>query len=414
MMKRIALLGCLALLGGQAACKKEKKGADDKTPATDPTAGKTTEPTPDTPPQPEKPKLDTAEDKVAFYKACTGHMNAKHWDKFGACYTDSATFEHVDGGMPATSGRDAIVASLKDMATAYPDFTITPTMTLVNGNKLASAGVYTGTNSGPMKGPGGEMPATNKKVGVWYLSVVEIDPAAGGVAKEWLFSDMGTMMGQLGMHKMPVRAVAEKPAGEETVVIAKDDDAEKANVEAYKKGLDAFMKKDTKTMMAMWDDKAVMHDYGAPKDMDKKSSQKMMGEVLKAFPDAKGEIVDIWGAGEYVVAIVKNTGTNKGPMPSMGLKKATNKPMAFTGADVVKMANGKAVESWSFYNGMAIAQQLGMIPADAGKAPADGAADKGADMGGADGADKGAKGADKKPAKGAKEEKPAETGGANP
>ena len=400
-MKRIALLGCLALLGGQAACKKDKKGAE-KDPATDPTAGKTTEPVDTPPPQPEKPKLDTPEDKVAFFKACSGYLNAKDWDKFGSCYTDTASFEHVDSGMPPSSGKEAIIASLKDMATAYPDFAITPTLVFVNGNKIASAGVYTGTNSGAMKSPDGEMPATNKKVGVWYLSMAEIDPAAGGVAKESLYSDMGTMMGQLGLHKMPVRPVAEKPAGEPTVVIAKDDDAEKANVEAYKKGLEAFMKKDTKTMMAMWDDKAVMHDYGAPEDMDKKKSAKMMAEVLKAFPDAKGEVLDVWGAGEYVVAVVKNTGTNKGAMPSMGLKKPTGKPMSFTSADVLKMANGKAVESWSFYNGMAIAQQLGMIPADKGAAPADkGAApaDKGAapaDKGAAP-ADKGAAPADKKP-----------------
>jgi len=413
-MKRIALIGCLALLGGQVACKKETKKTE-KTPETDPTAGKTTEPTETPPPQPEKAKLDTPEDKVAFVKACTGFMNAKDWDKFGGCYTDSATFEHVDSQMPPATGKQAILDNLKGMASGFPDFAITPTMMFVSGNKVAEVGVYTGTNSGAMKGPDGEMPATNKKVGVWYLNVLELDPAAGGVTKESLYTDEGTMMGQLGLHKMPVRPVAEKPAGEPQVVVAKDDDAEKANVEAYKKGMDAFAKKDTKTMMAMWDDKAVMHDYGSPKDMDKKASQKMMGEVMKAFPDAKGEVVDIWGAGDYVIAVVKNSGTNKAAMPSMGLKKPTNKPMSFTGADVVKMANGKAVESWSFYNGAAIAMQLGLMPSPAKGAtpPADGAAKDGAAP--ADGADK-AMDKGKKPAKGAKKDEaaPAEKEGATP
>ena len=410
-MKRIALLGCLALLVGATACKKDEKKKDGQTPATDPTAGKTTEPTEPTPPaQPEKAKLDTPEDKVAFYKACGGYANSKDWDKFGSCYADNAVFEHVDSGMPPTNGKQAIVDSLKDMATGYPDFAITPTMILVNGNKIAAVGVYTGTNSGAMKSPMGEMPATNKKVGVWYLNVAEIDPAAGGITKESLYSDMGTMMGQLGLHKMPVRPVADKPAGEAQVVIAKDDDAEKANVEAYKKGMEAFEKKDTKTVMAMWDDKAVMHDYGMPKDVDKKASAKMMAEVSKAFPDAKGEVIDIWGAGEYVVAVVKNSGTNKGAMPSMKLKKPTGKPMSFTGGDVVKMANGKAVESWSFYNAMAIAQQLGLVPPMGAPAGDKGAApdDKGAapdDKGAAPDA----KGGAKKPAKGEKkDEAPAE------
>ena len=209
MMKRIALIGCLALLGGQVACKKETKKTE-KTPETDTTAGKTTEPTAETPPpQPEKAKLDSPEDKVAFFKACNGYLNAKDFDKLGGCYTDNATFEHVDSQMPPASGKQAILDNLKNMSTAFPDFAITPTMVLVNGNKVAEVGVYTATNSGAMKGPMGEMPATNKKVGVWYLNIVELDPAAGGVTKESLFSDMGTMMGQLGMHKMPVRAVAE-------------------------------------------------------------------------------------------------------------------------------------------------------------------------------------------------------------
>src|SRR6185503_14034652 len=128
MMKRIALIGCLALLGGQVACKKETKKTE-KTPETDPTAGKTTEPTTETPPpQPEKAKLDTPEDKVAFVKACNGYLNGKDWDKFGSCMTDSATFEHVDSMMPPSNGKQAIVDNLKNMATAFPDFAITPTM----------------------------------------------------------------------------------------------------------------------------------------------------------------------------------------------------------------------------------------------------------------------------------------------
>lgn len=403
-MKRIALLGCLALLGSQAACKKAEKKAE-KTPETE-TAGKTTEPTPPTPTQPEKPKLDTPEDKVAFYKACYGHLNAKDWDKMATCYTDSVTSEHLDSGMPAASGKQGVVDNMKMFTTAFPDLNATPTLILVNGNKIASADVVTGTNSGPMTTPSGEMPATNKKVGMMQFHMVEIDPAAGGASKEWIISDMGTFMGQLGLHKMPVRAVMEKPTGEAQVVIAKDDDAEKANLEAYKKATELWAKKDAKGVMAMWDDKAVIHDYGMPQDTDKKKSAAMMAEIQKAFPDAKAEPVDTWAAGEYVVAVMKNTGTNKGPMPSMKLKKPTNKPVSFTGADIVKMTNGKAVEAWSFYNGAAIAQQLGLMPAP-GAAPAGG--DKGAAPAGGDQGAAPAKG-EKKPAKGATEEKPADQG----
>jgi predicted ester cyclase len=362
MTKTIALVACGALLFGAASCKKDKKDNSGEKPA-DPTAGKTTEQPVETPTEPAKPKLDTAEDKVAFYRACYDHLNAKDWDKFGPCFTDDAVAELVDSGEPAASGRAAIVDRLKTWATAFPDFQVTPTLILASGNKIASVHVFTGTNTGPMTSAQGEMPATNKKVGMTELHIVEIDPAAGGASKEWLFSDMGTFMGQLGVHQMPHRAAVEKPTGEPQIVIAKDDETEKANLELHKKSMEAWEKKDAKAMAAFTDDKAVMHDYASPADTDKKKSMAMMQEIIKAFPDAKSETVDVWAAGEYIVSVSKNTGTNKGPMKSMGLKKPTGKSMSFTGADIAKVQNGKVVESWSFYNGVAIATQLGLMPA---------------------------------------------------
>jgi predicted ester cyclase len=205
------------------------------------------------------------------------------------------------------------------------------------------------------------VPVTKKKIGIQELFIWEIDPARGVVAKEWVFIDTSTLIGQLGLADLPHRPAAAKPTGEPEVVIAKNDDAEKANLDLHKKGIEAWNKKDVKGLDAMVDDKAVNHDIGGPKDMDKKKASAFMAEILKAFPDSKGEVVDSFAAGDYVVAMTKNTGTNKGPMPSMKLKKPTGKSLAFTGGDVVKYQGGKAVESWSFYNSATIAGQLGLM-----------------------------------------------------
>jgi predicted ester cyclase len=356
MTKTIARLACLALLVGGAGCKKDKKGGKADSPET---ADKTTEKV-ETPPPVEKPKLDTIEDRVAFYRACYGHLNAKDWDKFGACYTDGVVSENA--GVATFNGRDAVLENIKNLTTALPDLDVTPTFVIASGNYVGAISTVTGTNSGAMKMGDHEMPATGKKVGFEQWHMVEIDPAAGGAVKEWLVADHSTIMGQLGMNPNPTRPVATKPTGEPTVVIAKGDDAEKANLAAYTAiSVDAFNKHDQKALMAGYAPTAKIMDRTMPADTDVKGAEKMFKEFIKGFPDIKTEMVASFAAGDYVVGAQKATGTNKGDLPSMGIKK-TGKPVDMTVVEVVKLDKGKAVEHHIFMNAMAMAQQLGLIP----------------------------------------------------
>jgi hypothetical protein len=48
-------------------------------------------------------------------------------------------------------------------------------------------------------------------------------------------------------------------------------------------------------------------------------------------------------------------------MPTMGLKK-TGKTVTMNVVEVSKLKEGKISNVWRFYNGMAMAQQLGLIP----------------------------------------------------
>ena len=83
--------------------------------------------------------------------------------------------------------------------------------------------------------------------------------------------------------------------------------------------------------------------------------------MFKAFPDAKLVPLSIWGAGDYVVAVGRFEGTNKGPMAAMGIKKATGKSVSVRYLDIARWEGGKVQEEWLFYNGMAMAGQLGMM-----------------------------------------------------
>jgi predicted ester cyclase len=69
----------------------------------------------------------------------------------------------------------------------------------------------------------------------------------------------------------------------------------------------------------------------------------------------------VWGAGDYVVATGKIAGTNDGDMKAMKLKK-TGKKVDMSWLEIDRFKDGKLAEGWLFYDGMAFANQLGLVP----------------------------------------------------
>src|SRR5688572_6477887 len=124
-------------------------------------------PAPEPPPEPPKPPELTAEQKVKFYQDCWAAFNAKDMAKFSECYADNAIADVVDSGMPMATSKAAILDQrVKPFATAFPDATGEPVLTLQNGNVVFSVALVKGTNKAAMMSPKGEIPATNKKFGM--------------------------------------------------------------------------------------------------------------------------------------------------------------------------------------------------------------------------------------------------------
>ena len=379
---RLSTLWCAALLAAAVpGCKKKSSETADQT-----GAAKTT--TPDqtgsaamapgsaamatgSAAVAETPKVATADDVAKRYVECWGFWNKKDWASFGTCYAKDATSDMVDSGMPTATGFDAISAADKVFADAFPDIKGDLEVTLVNGKNGASFALITGTNSAPMKSPTGEMPATNKKIGLQIAHVAHFTDDGKTVDKEWLYQDMGEMMGQMGMSKAPVRAAVDKPWHDNEVVIAKDDDTEKKNLETINTLMGTFNKHDSKGLGELMDDKIVWSEQGMPKDWTSKADAVKSHEgLIKAFPDIKFSSDTAWAAGDYVVVQGTMTGTNDGAAPEMGIAKATKKPVTLKFAQLFKLGkDGKITNSWGYWNSMAFAQQLGMMP-PAGAAPA--------------------------------------------
>lgn len=352
----VVVLG-LAVLG---CGKKEEEGTVQKV---DPAAPKPTEPA-----KPEAPAPLTGSALADHYKACVGMANQAQWDRFRNECIDESYTHHAAAGMPELKGADALIAELEQRQAAFPDWKLDPQIVVVSGRNILSVLHATGTQSGPMKGPQGEVPATNKKIGLLFFHRLNMNDA-NKATEEWVYMDVPSMMGQLGLlpkDAPPMRPVMDKGIeGAPIVVVTADDEKEKANLETVKKGNDAFIANKPADVMATMTDDVIQSDMGADKDVQgAKEVEKGMSMFRSAFSDVKLSNVEMWAAGDYVVQTFTFEGKHDKPM---GKLKPTGKTVAVDVAEVMHFRDGKIDHAWRFMNGAQLMEQLGMAPPAAAK-----------------------------------------------
>jgi len=307
-------------------------------------------------------KVLTAAERAAWYQECWAHFNGRAWAKFRACYADTVESDQVDSGHPAARGIEAAMAVNMGFAEAFPDVKGTGELILVNGDAIVSIYVLNGTHAGPLLGPDGHsIPATNKPVGVYQAHRIRTDALGSKVVEEEFYSDTGTMMSQLGLNPGPARPVATSRSAPPTVVVAAGTPAELSNVDLLRAQMAAYNSHDAKGVDAYNAADLVYHDMTMPADQTAKESLAGTLDMFRAFPDVKLVPLSAWGAGSYVVVAGRFEGTNKGPIPAMGIKKPTGKTVSARYLDIARWENGKIKEEWLFYDGMAMARQLGLL-----------------------------------------------------
>lgn len=361
MKKTLSTLGLFALVG----CTQQQPAAAPPPPPPPPVAPAPvmTTPAPAVAEAPKAPPATSAE-RAKGFADCWAAFNAKDWAKFAPCYAENATSEEVDSGMPAWVGRNDIVEKGSKMfAASAPDETGELELVLVNGNDIAAVVLLKGTNTGPLTGPNGELPATKKKFGLLMGHAADTTEDGRAVAHDRLYLDGGTFMGQLGLSKAPHRRLVEKGWPEKPVVIATASDAEKANLALAQQADEAFNKHDLPALVGMLADDVVFSEAGAPADQTgKKAVERSYKDLFKGFSDVKIELNRTWPAGDYVVSEGALVGTNDGPMPTMGIRKPTGKHVSSRFLEIDKIVNGKLKNMWIFDNGMSFAMQLGLMP----------------------------------------------------
>lgn len=310
----------------------------------------------------------TGEERVKKYQACWADFNAKNLDGFKTCFAPDFTDDTVDSDVPQTTGWDEFKTKRLDVfRAAFPDLNGKAQYIFQIGDHTIGVQLFSGTQTGVLKSAMGDLPASNKKLGLLVVHHVEWQHDAPLVKKQWMTMDAGTMLSQLGYSPEPGRAAIEAGAAEPTIVIAKGDEAEAALVANYKKEAEAFNKHDLAAAYGNLADKFVWSEAPMPADVsDKAALEAQMKGMFTAFSDLSLNPAWVGAAGNYVVAIGRFKGTNDGENPAMKMPK-TGKPVDIGYYEIQQYDAGKIVNNWVFYNEIAIPAQLGLLGGGATK-----------------------------------------------
>ena len=341
--KIIALAIFVAACGGSAPAKKVVKPVEVVV----------------APPPPPPPTPLTLQERLAFHASCFADFVGEVPESFTRCFSVSSTQDLVDSGQPLATGTPEIAAATRPLWESFKLEGETR-MVLAAGDHALTIALVRGTHDGkPFNG----LPASQKTFGVFIAESLTLDDQGRhGAVRNYL--DIGGMMGQLGAgpkgqtFRKPYEPTG-RPAFEAT---GTGSEAETANVAAVQGAFDLFNKQDWKGVAATYLADAAISEQTAAADTEGgKAIGKYYVELGKAFPDARQAVDTIWGAGDFVVAETTFTGTNDGPAPALGVKKATKKAVTLHRAHVFRLDGGKVLQHWIFGNGMAMAIQLGLV-----------------------------------------------------
>jgi steroid delta-isomerase-like uncharacterized protein len=123
------------------------------------------------------------------------------WDQhdtvaFADLLADEFTFSDVMAHEPFRT-REEVQAYMDSWFAAFPDMHIRSTSRVVSDDEVAAEIEFTGTNTGPLRMGGQEIPATGKSVigtGTYFASMRD-----GKIASFRAHPDVASMMGQLGL-----------------------------------------------------------------------------------------------------------------------------------------------------------------------------------------------------------------------
>jgi steroid delta-isomerase-like uncharacterized protein len=132
----------------------------------------------------------------------------RHYDEVNTDdYRDAAEIFSPDvvtrpPGMGELRGIEAFVAYGQGFHRAFPDGRIHGDRFVESGDVVVVEGRFTGTNTGPLDTPAGQLPATGQPMELVFADVFRT--ADGRITEHRIYYDVMSMLGQLGLLPTPV------------------------------------------------------------------------------------------------------------------------------------------------------------------------------------------------------------------
>jgi predicted ester cyclase len=128
-------------------------------------------------------------------------LNAQDEAKMRSYFSHDAEKE-VPGGV--LHGSDQIAAFVAAFWEAFPNLKLTVTSEIEQGPVVAVRGRMTGTHSGTLRTPGGDIPATGRDIDLAFSDDYEVQ--AGLIVSSHLLLDRLALLEQLGVIPAPAPA----------------------------------------------------------------------------------------------------------------------------------------------------------------------------------------------------------------
>jgi len=101
-------------------------------------------------------------------------------------------------GLPPVEGRAAKEEMLAGYFRAFPDLRMEIPLVICSGEYVVCEGTMSGTNTGPLESPEGEMPATGRSVILPLVFILKVGPD-GLVQRDHTYFDEASFLKQLGL-----------------------------------------------------------------------------------------------------------------------------------------------------------------------------------------------------------------------
>lgn len=124
-------------------------------------------------------------------------FNRHDFKALAAHYDQNVVYSQPQLPLPL-KGKDAAVKDLEDLIKAFPDGRMEFTRVFNRGNAQAVEWVFRGIHKGPLPGPTGPIPPTNRPVQLTGVEIVAVN-SKGLIIEERGYFDQASLMFQLGL-----------------------------------------------------------------------------------------------------------------------------------------------------------------------------------------------------------------------